>query len=156
MGWQIGPAITSVGLRYKQRKVKMSGSDVSAYELEWKNIVTEALVATAIAVIATASLVFLTNINFSFLGGFLFIALIILILMSLANLLLFKSRLVSLARAYLGVVVFTLYLLYDFNRLEKMAGDDSWGAAVDIAVNIYLDIINLFLQLLEILAETSD
>ena len=36
-----------------------------------------------------------------------------------------------------------------------MAGDESWGTAIDIAVNIYLDIINLFLDLLEILAESD-
>jgi FtsH-binding integral membrane protein len=32
-------------------------------------------------------------------------------------------------------------------------GDDSWSSAVIIAVNLYLDIINLFLDLLMILAE---
>jgi FtsH-binding integral membrane protein len=47
------------------------------------------------------------------------------------------------------------YLLYDFNLLEQRMnlGDDSWSSAVIIAVNLYLDIINLFLDLLMILAE---
>jgi len=36
-----------------------------------------------------------------------------------------------------------------------MAGDESWGTAIDVAVNIYLDIINLFLDLLEILSESD-
>ena len=31
-------------------------------------------------------------------------------------------------------------------------GTTSWSAAIDIAVNLYLDIINLFIDLLEILA----
>ena len=50
-----------------------------------------------------------------------------------------------------------LYLIYDFNALEKAIarGDNSWGTAVDIAVNLYLDIINLFLDLLEILAASD-
>lgn len=60
----------------------------------------------------------------------------------------------SLVKAYFGVLIFTGYLIYDFNTLEKMAGDDSWGTAVNIAVSIYLDIINLFLYLLEILSES--
>lgn len=51
----------------------------------------------------------------------------------------------------MGAIIFTLYLLYDFNQLEKKAGDESWSTAV----NIYLDIINLFFDLLEILAETD-
>ena len=44
-----------------------------------------------------------------------------------------------------------------FNALEKAIarGDNSWGTAVDIAVNLYLDIINLFLDLLEILAASD-
>ena len=39
--------------------------------------------------------------------------------------------------------------------LEKQmnAGDESWSTAIKIAVNLYLDIINLFLDLLQILAE---
>jgi len=36
-----------------------------------------------------------------------------------------------------------------------MAGDESWETAIDVAVNIYLDIINLFLDLLEILSESD-
>jgi len=49
-------------------------------------------------------------------------------------------------------------LLYDFNRLEKAiaSGDTSWSTAIEIAVNLYLDIINLFLDLLEILATSSE
>ena len=56
-----------------------------------------------------------------------------------------------------GIVIFTLYLIYDFNRLEKAMerGDESWGTAIDIAVNIYLDIVNLFLYILEALSENN-
>jgi len=36
---------------------------------------------------------------------------------------------------------------------QMAQGETSWSAAIDIVVNIYLDIINLFLSLLEILAE---
>ena len=41
--------------------------------------------------------------------------------------------------------------------LEKQmsAGDDSWSTAVQIAVSLYLDIINLFLDILYILAESG-
>ena len=111
--------------------------------------------ATTLAILATASLVFLTNIDFSFLGGFLFIALILLIIVSLLNYFIFKSRFLSLLKAYFGVIIFTLYLIFDFDRLRnaKQAGDSEWSTAIDIAVNLYLDIINLFLYLLEIFAE---
>ena len=70
----------------------------------------------------------------------------------------FKSKTLSLFKSYLGVVVFTGYLLYDFNFLKQRMNlqDDSWSSAVQIAVNIYLDIINLFLDLLEIMAQSGN
>jgi FtsH-binding integral membrane protein len=75
--------------------------------------------------------------------------------MGLINVFFIRSKMVSLVRAYFGALIFTLYLLFDFNRLEKKAGDESWATAINISVNIYLDIINLFLDLLEILSETD-
>lgn len=127
------------------------------YHQEWQNVVFQAMSATTIAVIATASIVFTSSIDFSVMGGFLFTALLILIIMGLLNHFIFKSRKFSLVRAYFGVLIFTGYLLYDFDMLKKQmnAGDDSWSTAIQIAVNLYLDIINLFLDILYILAESG-
>ena len=85
----------------------------------------------------------------------LFILLISLIVIGIFNAYVFKSSRRRLLQSYFGVCLFTFYLIYDFNRLEKAiaSGDTSWAVAVDIAVNIYLDIINLFIRLLEILAD---
>lgn len=172
IGWQIGPTIELYRKRFmlkkylKSRGIKIEKGKISPEqkaEFEksiagnsddhgWGKIIYQTLLATALAIFATASAVFLTNINFSFMGSFLLIALIALIIMSISNAIFFRSRLFSLIKSYLGSLIFTLYLLYDFNRLEEMASDKSWGAAVDIAVNIYLDIINLFLYLLDILS----
>lgn len=176
MGWSIGPTIEHFGGRFKMRKflkdkgtpLKKGGTatpeqlaefnssfDKTTYHNDWQKTVTLAVLGTALAVIGTASLVFTTNINFDFLGGFLFIALLLLIVMGLVNAIFIRSHLVSLVRSYVGALIFTFYLLYDFNQLEKKAGDESWSTAINISVNIYLDIINLFLDLLEILAETD-
>jgi len=99
------------------------------YHQEWQNVVFQAMSGTTIAVIATASIVFTSSFDFSVLGGFLFIALIVLIIMGVLNIFIFKSRKYSLIRAYLGVLIFTGYLLYDFDMLEKQmnAGDESWS-----------------------------
>lgn len=177
IGWEIGPTIEHFGKRFKMRKYLKSRGvviekrqkitdeqkkefeqsfDVNQYQREWHNVVFQAIFATALATFSTAGIVFLTSIDFSFLGGFLLIALIMLVVMGLLNIFFFRSKIFSLVRAYIGAVIFTLYLIYDFDRLEKMAGDESWGTAIDIAVNIYLDIINLFLDLLEILAESDN
>jgi len=127
------------------------------YHQEWQNVVFQAMTATTIAVISTASLVFFISFDFGIMQGFLLISLLILIIMGFLNNIIFKSRLYSIIRAYLGVILFTAYLLYDFNQLEKKMnmGDNSWGTAIDIAVNLYLDIINLFLDILYIMAESS-
>ena len=125
------------------------------YNKKWQDTVFQAMLGTTLAVFASAALVSVSSIDFSFLGMFLFIALLLLVAVSILNIFFFKSSRISLVKAYFGVLIFTLYLVYDFNMLEsQMAqGETSWSVAIDIAVNIYLDIINLFLSLLEILAE---
>ena len=60
--------------------------------------------------------------------------------------------------SFLGVVTFTGYLLLDFNRLAKLDQKDvanTWNAAAVLSMNLYLDVINLFLQLLEALDDYS-
>ena len=124
------------------------------YSQEWQNIVFQALMGTTLAVIITAGINYVADIDFGFLGPVLFILLIALIVIEISNVLVFKSSRRRLLQSYFGVCIFTFYLIYDFNQLEKAisSGETSWAIAVDIAVNLYLDIINLFIDLLEILA----
>lgn len=174
MGWMISPTIQSMGQNFKIKSfMKEEGIKLAKWEVlsqeqtlklmtylenhpsseQWNKIIFQAMFSTALAVFATASLVFISDIDFSFMGMFLFIALLILIIMGLLNIFIFKSRMFSLIKSYFWVLIFTGYLIYDFNTLEKSAGDESWWTAVNIAVNIYLDIINLFLYILDILSE---
>ncbi len=127
------------------------------YNQEWQNVVFQAMFGTTLAVIIAGSIVALIPTDFSFLGIFLWISLLALIFMEILNAFVFKSERRRLLYSYAGVVIFSLYLIYDFNALEKAIarGDNSWGTAVDIAVNLYLDIINLFIDLLEILAASD-
>ena len=127
------------------------------YNQEWQNVVFQAMVGTTLAVIIAGFIVALIPTDFSFLGTFLWIALLALVVMQFLNSFIFKSKRRRLLYAYSGVVIFSLYLIYDFNALEKAIarGDNSWGTAIEIAVNLYLDIINLFIDLLEILAASD-
>ena len=127
------------------------------YNQEWQNVVFQAMVGTTLAVIIAGTIVAFIPTDFSFLGIFLWIALLALIVVEILNAFVFKSKRRRLLYSYCGVVIFSLYLIYDFNYLEKAiaAGDNSWGTAVNIAVNLYLDIINLFIDLLEILASSD-
>ncbi|MGE4447185.1 MAG: hypothetical protein AB7E15_02700 [Azospira sp.] len=40
--------------------------------------------------------------------------------------------------------------MFDFNRLTRSPRND-WEKALDLAISLYLDIINLFLHLLDLL-----
>ncbi|HMQ09680.1 MAG TPA: Bax inhibitor-1 family protein [Oligoflexia bacterium] len=178
VGWSVGPSITHLSIRYERNKfLKERGiakEDIHTlspeiqleldtriqnpqYKEQWQKIVNKAILGVALSVILTAAIVYLSPVDFGYLGGFLLISLILLIVMGLANVFYFKSERLSLIKSYIGALIFIIYLLYDFNQLEKLhaLGETSWQAAIDVAVNIYLDMINLFLDLLEILADSD-
>lgn len=127
------------------------------YNQEWQNVVFQAMAGTTLAVIIAGTIVAYVPTDFSFLSTFLLISLLALIVVEGLNSFIFKSERRRVFYSYFGIMIFSLYLIYDFNYLEKAiaAGDHSWGTAVKIAVNLYLDIINLFLDLLEIFAESN-
>ncbi len=129
-------------------------NDSSSIINDWNNIFMLSVYSTVGITIATGTIVFGFNFDFSFLGQILFVSLLGLVIVGILNALFFKSRLTRLIGAYVGAVIFSLYLLYDFNRLKEASdlGDVSWETAIDISISIYLDIINLLLDLLEILA----
>ena len=139
---------------HKQFKKKVTQKDVDSYSEKWRNIIFQALIATTLSVFLTLLVVYITDYDFGFLGIFLFISLFSVIIIELLNYFIFKSTSFRKITACVGIIIFTLYLVYDFNRLEKAVaqGDESWGTAVTIAVELYLDIINLFAYILELLS----
>ena len=138
---------------HKQFKKKVTQKDIDSYSEKWRNIVFQAMIATTLSVFLTLLVVYITDYDFGFLGIFLFISLFSVIIIELLNYFIFKSTSFRKITACVGIIIFTLYLVYDFNRLEKAVaqGDESWGTAVTIAVELYLDIINLFAYILELL-----
>ena len=109
-------------------------------------LVTTAGVFTTMAVIGTVTKRDLTS-----LGGFLLVALIGLILASLANLF-FASSAVTWVITYAGVAIFMGLTAYDAQNVEE-AGDGrehELGSSLMCAVGLYLDALNLFLFLLRI------
>ena len=54
--------------------------------------------------------------------------------------------------AIFGSILFSLFLLYDFNLVKKksmLAITNNWETAVEMAFILYLDVINLLLEILE-------
>lgn len=121
-----------------------------------ENLGGRVLGLTALATFLTGLVGLYSGIDFSFLSGFLFGGLLVLIAVSFYRLLFGISRGTQRVMAFLGVVIFVLYLVFDFNRLEQAQkrGENSWPVAMDASIEIYLDVINLFLYILD--AVSSD
>lgn len=84
--------------------------------------------------------------DFSFLGKFLMVGLILLILASLANLF-FHIPALALTISAVGVLIFSGFILFDVNRIVN-GGETNYVMAT---LSIYLDIYNLFINLLQLL-----
>jgi FtsH-binding integral membrane protein len=124
-----------------------------------ENLGSRVLGLSASIVFACALIAIYSGIDFSFLGGILFIALCLLLLVNILRLFVKMASWEQGVTAFFGVLIFTGYLLFDFNRLAKAAGRpdlNTWPQAMELSISIYLDIINLFLQLLEFLSEWTD
>ena len=66
------------------------------------------------------------------------------------------SRNTVKAAAIFGSILFSLFLLYDFNYIkmqEGALGSNDWGTAMRMAFILYLDIINLLLEILEAMGD---
>lgn len=90
-------------------------------------------------------------------GGFLLTGLLVLIFADLSRVFMTMFGLdpVTLkAVDYIGGVLFCGFIFYDMNRAVRM--DYTLDNAVDAAVALYLDILNLFIRLLAILGKKKD
>jgi len=88
--------------------------------------------------------------DFSFLGKFLFIGMILVIVASLANLF-FAVPAVSLTISAIAVLVFSLYLLYDVSNIVR-GGETNYITAT---LGVFLSLFNIFVSLLNLLLAFS-
>ena len=110
------------------------------------NVITQAFLMTTVAFGGLSVFAMNTKRDFSAMGKFLFIALIVIIVASLINIFVGSSML-SLAVSGAGALIFSAYILYDTQNIIRGAYD----SPVLAAVSLYLDILNLFISLLHIL-----
>ena len=87
---------------------------------------------------------------FETMGRYLFFGLIALLIGSVIGLF-FSGGFNALS--WIGALIFSLYIGYDFYRAQQYT--PTLDNAVDCALDIYLDIINLFLRLLQIFGRRS-
>jgi FtsH-binding integral membrane protein len=110
-----------------------------------------ALVTCAAGVIGARS-----GVDFSSMGNVLYASLLLLIAYGVSRLLVALPRGMQRLWAGFGAALFIGYLLFDFHRLSQLdeqAASNSWSTAMRMAISLYLDIINLFLQLLDLLSD---
>ena len=146
------PAISFIG--YNMIVIPM-GLLVSVYVSAYLSagmgdVVFQAIVITAVTTFAMIALSCAFPNFFSKIGGILCAALIGLIVGELISLLIFRSR--SDIFAWLGAAIFSLYIGYDYWRAQQYP--KTLDNAIDSAVDIYLDIINLFIRILQIMGNS--
>jgi FtsH-binding integral membrane protein len=105
---------------------------------------------TGIIFFSLATLATVTKKDFSFMGKFLFIGLILLIVASLANLF-FQVPAMSLTISSIAVLIFSAYILYDVSRIVH-GGETNYVMAT---LGLFLSIYNLFIHLLSLLMAFS-
>ena len=105
---------------------------------------------TAVVFFTMATIATVTKKDFSFLGKFLFVGLILLIVASLANLF-FQVPAVSLTISAIAVFIFSLYLLYDVSNIVR-GGETNYITAT---LNLFLNVYNIFISLLNLLLAFS-
>lgn len=101
---------------------------------------------TAIIFIAAGLIGYYSKKDFSSWGNILFIILIGLIVFSIIAIFVNFSDLIWVIVSGLGVILFTVYTMVDMNRVAKHPINDA--DVPMIALNLYLDFINLFQNLL--------
>ena len=101
---------------------------------------------TGIIFLTLAGIATTTKKDFSFMGKFLMVGIILLIVASLANMF-FQIPALSLALSGAAVLLFSGFILYDVSRIVN-GGETNYVMAT---LALYLDIYNLFVNLLQIL-----
>lgn len=128
------------------------GPIISLYTaLHGPGLIMQAVGGTGIVFLGLSAYATTTKKDFSFMGGFLFAGLIILILGGLLNLFLQSSGMM-LAMSCIAMLVFSGLILFDTSRIIH-GGETNYIRAT---MALYLDIYNLFLTILRLLGAASD
>lgn len=121
------------------------------HALGYTHLVLQAFGATTVIFLGLSTYVLYSGKDFSYMGGFLSIALWGLVVVGIGAWF-FPWLVQGLMYGFVGALTFSGYILYDTWRIQKVFSYDDYIAAT---IEIYLDIVNLFLYILKILKEFS-
>lgn len=105
---------------------------------------------TGLIFFSLATIATVTKRDFSFMGKFLFIGLVLLVMASLANIF-FAIPALSLTISAIAVLLFSAFILYDISRIIN-GGETNYVMAT---MSLYLSIYNIFVNLLSLLMAFS-
>ncbi len=114
-------------------------------------IVIHALGITGVTFFALSLYALKSERDFSFLGGILFAGIIGLFVAGIVQFF-FHSPLFVLGYSMVGVLLFSGFVLYDMSNIKRRYAEDQY---VDAALALYLDFLNLFVLILQILMSFS-
>lgn len=110
-------------------------------------VVTTALGGTGAIFIGLSAYTLMTRRDFSFMGGFLFTGMLVILLAALANIFL-AIPMLSLVISAVVILIMSGFILYDTSRMIHHGEHTNY---VLMTVGLYLSIFNIFINLLHIL-----
>jgi len=115
-------------------------------------VIGEAALLSAVIVAGLGSYVWISGKDFGGIGKFLIFALIGLLVVGLVRFFVAFSPGVNLLYAFVGAAIFVGFTLYDFSNIKFRYGPNDYVIAT---VALYLDFLNLFWFLVQILLSLS-
>jgi len=113
-------------------------------------IIMKALLATGFTFIAAAIFGWTTKFNLAGLRGFLLIGLIGMIIVGVIGIFLPWGSTTEMIYSGIGVLLFTGYTMYDFQKLKAYPEN----MYIEAALQLYLDIFNLFIFILRLISSS--
>jgi len=108
-------------------------------------IVLQSAIITSCVFIALTLFCFQSKIDFHFLGAALFASLFILLVWGLIQIFFPMGPVARFVYSLFGAIIFCMFILYDTSNIIKRLSPDDYIIA---AIDLYLDVINLFLFIL--------
>lgn len=116
-----------------------------------------AAMITLVVTVALTLFAFQTKVDFTAMGGILFVAVIILMVFGIVCMF-FPGKTMIMVYASLGALIFSIYIVYDTQMM--LGGDHKYSISpeeyVFAALNLYMDIVNLFIYILTIIGASRD
>ncbi|GAA5963680.1 hypothetical protein JCM21900_001976 [Sporobolomyces salmonicolor] len=126
------------------------GSVISYFD---QAVVLQAMVITTFVFLGLTLFTLQSKYDFSSMGTYLYTFLLVFFFTSIVGIFMPWNQTFDMIMAGMGVLLFAGYILFDTHMLFNRLHVDDWVVA---CVSLYLDILNLFLQILRLLSDIQD